>query len=348
MKLTKSLIARSSVGLIVLALISLMGACSKKADTAQVESSVQGVSGKLIVYTSMKESLISNLKTEFVKQNPGVDMDYQSAGAGSLMAKIAAERESGRIMADIIWTSEVPDFFKMKGDGLLIQYKPKGLDQILNPLEGADDYFVPARLGTLGIVYNTRQVTKPPTAWNDLLGSEFKGAFSIADPALSGTSFVSVALLKEKFGDDFFKALRANGATIGKGSGQVVDDTASGELAACLGVDYIAFDKIDKGATLAIAYPPEILLIPSPVAILKDTKSLDAAQQFVDFMLTKEAQQIIADNGTLPTRRDVTVPAKYNLPSVESAVANGIKIDYISMMAEREARISSFKAIMQK
>jgi iron(III) transport system substrate-binding protein len=302
---------------------------------------------KIIVYTSMKESLIADLKNDFIKKNPDIDMDYQSAGAGSLMSKIAAERESGRIQADIIWTSEVPDFFKMKQEGILIKYRPAGIEQIRNPLVGTDDYFVPARLGTLGIVYNTQQVKKAPTSWNDLaVNPEFKGAFSIADPSLSGTSFVSVAMLKEAFGDDFFKAIRKNGATIGKGSGQVVDDTASGELAGCLGVDYITFDKVDKGATLAMAYPKELLLVPSPIAILKDTKSLPAAQRFIDYMLSQDAQQIIANNGTLPTRNDVQVPAKYNLPKVDDAVKNGIKVDYLKMMDERESRIESFKAIM--
>jgi iron(III) transport system substrate-binding protein len=333
--------------LLLAAAISILAGCAKKAAPAAAGGD-GAVTGKLIVYTSMKESLISGIKDEFLKQNPGIDMDYQSAGAGSLMAKIAAERESGRIMADIIWTSEVPDFFKMKNEGILIQYKPNGVGEILNPLEGTEDYFTPARLGTLGIVYNTRNIQTPPASWDDLLKPEFKDAFSIADPALSGTSFVSVALLKEKFGDEFFQKIRANGAVIGKGSGQVVDDTASGELSACLGVDYIAFDKIEKGATLAIAYPPEILCIPSPVAILKDTKSLDAAQKFVDFMMTKAAQQIIAENGTLPTRKDVAVPAKYNLPKAEDAMTNGIKIDYIKMINEREDRIASFKSIMQK
>jgi iron(III) transport system substrate-binding protein len=333
---------------LTLGLVLAMGLFAKGGKESSGGSGSAGAAGKLIVYTSMKESLISDLKAEFIKQNPGIDMDYQSAGAGSLMAKIAAERESGRIMADIIWTSEVPDFFKMKNEGILIQYRPNGAGEILNPLEGTEDYFTPARLGTLGIVYNTKSVKTPPAKWDDLLKPEYKGAFSIADPALSGTSFVSVALLKEKFGDDFFKNIRGNGAVIGKGSGQVVDDTASGELAACLGVDYIAFDKIDKGATMAIAYPPEILCIPSPVAILKDTKSLDTAKKFVDFMMTKSAQQIIANNGTLPTRKDVTVPAKYNLPTVDQAFANGIKIDYPKMMNEREDRIASFKAIMQK
>ncbi len=78
---------------------------------------------KLIIYTSMKESLISGIVEGFKKKNPGIEVDYQSAGAGKLMAKIAAERQSGHILADIIWTSEVPDFYNMKKEGILEQYK---------------------------------------------------------------------------------------------------------------------------------------------------------------------------------------------------------------------------------
>jgi len=63
-------------------------------------------------------------------------------------------------------------------------------------------------------------------------------------------------------------------------------------------------------------------------------------------MMTKDAQQIVADNGTLPVRTDVTLSAKYNLPKITDAMANGIKVDYIKMMSERESRIDSFKKIM--
>ena len=37
---------------------------------------------KLVIYTSMKESLIGPIVEGFKKANPGVDVDYQSAGAG--------------------------------------------------------------------------------------------------------------------------------------------------------------------------------------------------------------------------------------------------------------------------
>lgn len=231
-------------------------------------------SQKLIVYTSMKESLIKGIVEGFKKANPGIDVDYQSAGAGKLMAKIAAERQSGKILADVIWTSEVPDFYKMKEEGILLNYKSPVEPETVNPFDDYDGSFHAARLGTLGIVINTDKIKTPPTQWSDLLKPEFNGKFGIANPALSGTSYMSVALLEKQFGWKFFEDIKANGGRIGKGSGQVIDDTASGELGAALAVDYITNAKIEKGAHLQLCYPPELLVVPSPVAIFKDSAKL--------------------------------------------------------------------------
>lgn len=302
---------------------------------------------KLIIYTSMKESLISGIVEGFKKKNPGIEVDYQSAGAGKLMAKIAAERQSGRILADIIWTSEVPDFYNMKKEGLLEQYKTPIFNELLNPFEDYDGHFTAARLGTLGIAINTNKIKNPPAQWADLLKPEYKGAFGIADPALSGTAYMSVALLEKQFGWEFFEKLHANQARIGKGSGQVVDDTASGELAASLAVDYITNDKIDKGAKIALYYPPELLIAPSPVAILKGSSNLDAAKKFVDYLLSKEAQTLIANEGTLSVRADVKTPEKYKMPAAADALKRSIKIDYIQMMASKEATIKKFTDTLQ-
>jgi iron(III) transport system substrate-binding protein len=302
---------------------------------------------KLVVYTSMKESLIGELRTAFLKRNPGLDMDYQSAGAGKLMAKIAAERESGKILADVLWTSEVPDFYQLRSQGMLEKYVSPEVKNAVNPLADFDGSFTPVRLGTLGIAYNTRFIKEPPKTWQDLFKPPYKGAFGIANPALSGTAYVSVAMLEKAFGWEFFQKLKANGAKMGKGSGQVVDDTASGDLVASLAVDYITNDKIEKGATLALAYPPELLVIPSPVTIFKGTPNLEAAKKFVDFLLSKEAQEIIAAEGTLPVRPDVQVPAKFNLPTPQDALTRGIKVDYLQMIAVKEETIKKFADIMQ-
>lgn len=303
---------------------------------------------KLFVYTSMKESMVGDLKTAFAKKNPEIKLDFQSAGAGKIMAKIAAERESGKIMADVLWTSEVPDFYQLKAQGILQPYIPADIKLLLNPLPDYDGSFTAVRLGTLGIAYNTRLIKEAPKTWADLQKPAFKGAYGIANPALSGTAYMSVAVLSKTFGWGYFEGLRANGAKMGKGSGQVVDDTASGDLVASLAVDYITLDKIDKGATLALVYPPEMLVIPSPVAIFKNSPNVEAAKKFVDFLLSKEGQAIIANEGTLPVRADVAVPERYKLPKVEDAMKRAMKIDYQQIIADKEATIKKFTDIMQK
>ena len=302
---------------------------------------------KLIIYTSMKETLIKGIVDGFKKQNPDIDVDYQSAGAGKLMAKIAAERQSGKILADVIWTSEVPDFYKMKEEGILAKYESPVLKETVNPFDDYDGSFHAARLGTLGIVINTDKVKTPPTQWSDLLKPEFTNGFGIANPALSGTSYMSVALLEKQFGWEYFDKVKANGGRIGKGSGQVIDDTASGELTACLGVDYITNAKIKKGAHIQMCYPPEMLVVPSPVAIFKDTAKMDAAKKFVDYLLSKEAQTLVAEQGTIPVREDVTIPAKFNLPAPKEALAKSIKINYTEAVKTKEATIKKFSEVMQ-
>ena len=175
---------------------------------------------------------------------------------------------------------------------------------------------------------------------------ECKKAFGIANPALSGTSYMSIQLLVDKFGWEYIENVHKNGARMGKGSGQVIDDTASGDLLACIGVDYIVNDKIKKGADLALVYPPEMLVIPSPAAIFKGTANLEAAKKFVDFLLSEEGQKILAEQGTLPVRKGIVPPAEFGLPTSEKAFERGIKIDYQHILSEKEATVKKFTDIM--
>ncbi|MGP1366287.1 MAG: ABC transporter substrate-binding protein [Schwartzia sp. (in: firmicutes)] len=328
---------------------AVLAGCGGGPKPASSGSGASSGKQKLVLYTSMKEAMISGIVEGFKKKYPDIDVDYQSAGAGKLMAKIAAERQSGKILADVIWTSEVPDFYQMKKDGILENYKPSNLSELVNPLTDYDGSFTAARLGTLGIVINTDKVKEPPKAWEDLATKpEFKNAFGIADPALSGTSYMSVALLQKQFGWEYFNRLHENGTRIGKGSGQVIDDTSAGELSACLGVDYITNSKIAKGAHLAMVYPPELLMVPSPVAIFKNSPNLDAAKKFVDYLLSQEAQQKVADAGTVPVRTDVKQDPKFGLPKPEDALKNGIKVVYTEILPHKEATIKQFTDIIGK
>lgn len=306
-----------------------------------------GAGEKLMVYTSMKESLIGKLRDAFVKKYPDITFDYYSAGAGKLMAKVAAERQSGKMTVDVLWHSEVPDFYQLKKEGMLEKYISPEAKNVKSTVKDPEGYFTPARLGTLGIAYNTKKVTSSPKSWQDLLDPRFKGGFGIANPALSGTAFMSIAMITNTMGWEYIQKLKENGAKIGQGSGQVVDDTASGDLKASLGVDYIVTDKMEKGANLGFFYPKEMLVIPSPVAIIKGSPNRAAAQRFIDFLLSTEGQTIVAASGTLPIRADVPTLKKYGLPPTDEAVKRAMKLDYLKTMDEKEAIIKKFDAVMR-
>ncbi len=332
--------------LLLMALV--LTGCGGGDKTADNNKGDKNSANKLVIYTSMKESLIGGIVEGFKAKNPDIDVDWQSAGAGKIMAKLEAERQSGHLMADIIWTSEVPDFYQMRDEGLLEKYQPAGFDELLNPFDDYDGSFTAARLGTLGIVINVNKIQTDPAGWETIATDPlYKNSFGIADPALSGTAFMSIALLEKQFGWDYIVRLHDNGATKSKGSGRVIDDTADGALNACLGVDYITAGKIDKGSPLKMVYPKELLMVPSPVAIFKDAEHKDNAKKFVDYLMTQEAQQKVAEAGTVPVRRDIQMPERYNLPAPEDALNNGIKINYAEVLENKDDIVKKFSNLFK-
>lgn len=303
---------------------------------------------ELLVYASVKESLLGELKAAFGRKYPDIKLDYQNGGAAKLMSKLAAERDAGTVLADVLWTGEVLDFHHLKSQGALLAYTPTEIKALANPFSDYDGSYTAARLATLGMVFNTRFVKEAPKSWLDAYKPGFKDAYGFANPALSGTAYMSVAMLVRAFGWSYFEALHANGAKVGKGSAQLVEETASGDLLACLAIDAVAFERIDKGATLAMVYPAELIVIPSPIAILKGGPNNEAAKKYVDFVLSHEGQTILANEGMLPVRLDVAMPNRFNLPAVADAVKRAAKLDYAHLVAERDAIIKRFSETMQR
>ena len=316
-------------------------------DETVIYVKADGDAEQLVVYTSIKDTLIMALADDFKSKHPDINVDVRIDGAGTLMAQIESERGAGKILADLIWTSEIPDFYYMKDEGLLLQYRPAGADSVFNPLEDTGDYFIPARLGTMGIAYNTDIIQTPPESWRDLLGPDYAGGFAFANPETSGTALMAVVLLTEAFGEEFFRELRANGAFIGQGSTWVVEAVAGGELAAGLAVDYITFDKAKSGSPIAIVYPREMIVIPSPVAIFKDSPNTAAAKKFVDYLITPEAQRLIKNTGTLPVLNGIPVSGEYNIPPAAEAMARAIDVNEAGMMTWKDEIVGAFVDIMK-
>jgi len=81
-------------------------------------------------------------------------------------------------------------------------------------------------------------------------------------------------------------------------------------------VEFMALNAKAKGSPVDFVFPKEgVSAVTEPVAILKTAHNPGAAKAFVDFILSKEGQELAARQGFLPARRDVLPPPGF--PRVE-------------------------------
>ena len=137
-----------------------------------------------------------------------------------------------------------------------------------------------------------------PTSWADLLKPEYKGEIVVAHPGSSGTAYTMLATLVQLMGED--EAMEY----LKKFNGQVRQYTKSGTAPGRMAGQ----GETTIGITFlhdAIKYKKEgykDIVISAPaegtgyeiggVALLKNGPDQETAKQFIDWVLTKEVQEM--------------------------------------------------------
>jgi len=230
------------------------------------------------------------------------------------MDKIYGEIEAGGIKADVIWLGEFTVGEELKEAGQLLRYESPEAGKIIPILKDEDGYYCAARLVNMIITYNTDKVKEKPTGYHDLLKPEYKGKVALADPSSACAVLYTVASLaqSEEFGWDYFVRLCENEMQIVKCFADFDQAVADGELWMGIAPDFRVRAQKTKDPSLPIDYVfPEAgaVLVPTPIAIPKDSQNIAGAKAFVDFILSKEGQQLMSAQGQAPVRLDVIPPS---------------------------------------
>lgn len=336
-------------------LASLFAACGQVAQAGGTQnpgttSGTTEVSGKVMLYSSMKDEQLAMLKKGFMDIYPKIAMDYYTAGTNSVMTKIATEEQAGKINADILWVGDPTHYIDFKERGLLLAYDSPEAKNIPDIFKDPDNMYIGARMVTLGFVYNTTLVSadEAPKSWEDLLNPKFKNKLVMTDPSFSGTTLSCVAGLvqNEKYGWDFIRKLKENGMELQQGSSAAVTTVGAGEYDVSIGVDYIAETLKSQGGTVEFVHPSDnIPLVTSPIAILKDTDNLVASKLFYDFIISEAGQLILVETFTTPVRIGVSIPGA--MP-IDQVAAKAAQVDEAEVIENKEALLDQFDAIFKK
>lgn len=267
--------------------------------------------GQIAIYTSVPQPIIDKIQNDFQMKYPDITLDVFRSGTSAVVTKLMTEKEAGEIMADLIWVAEPSTYEDFKAQDLLLQFTPEGAEALLAEMKDPEGFYYAGRLINMIVAYNTNLVSDPPKSWTDLLKSEYKGKIGFPTPLRSGAAEASVKTLVDAFGWKFFEDFIANGGKQVKNNSTARDMTSTGELSVGVFLDYMARGAKAKGSPIEYIWPEEgAIFIPSPVAIMKSSKNPGAAKVFVNYVLSKEGQEILVKLGNfIPVRPDVAPPA---------------------------------------
>ncbi|MBB3064339.1 extracellular solute-binding protein [Limibacillus halophilus] len=200
---------------------------------------------------------------------------------------------------------------------------------------------------SLGLVYNTDDVKNPPESWWDLWGPDYAGLVTLPSPAnaMGVPLFVLINQLAGGTMDNFDPGVaKMNELEVSSyfdASGNATNSFQSGEVIAGAHYANAAWAMADKGLPLRYAVPKEGA--PSGdirVHIVKGTKSMEAAEKFVDFVVAKEQATCMTNRlyvGPATAGITPTPEAQERLPwGADGSVKNLALFDWDEINANRD------------
>ncbi len=271
----------------------------------------------LTLYTSEPQPKIDALVAAFSNKYPDIEVDVVRGCTGELESRIASEAAATGIGADVLLLADAATFERLKWDEQLLEYLPAEVCAVYPEVVDPQGYYVGTRIIPTVIAHNTtfskngKAESRPPTSWKELTDSKFHGQIAMPCPRTSGAAAYNAAVWKGTswLGQTWLDALAANQPMVAQSNGWVGEIVAAGIQPVGIVADYVARELAAKGLPISLEYPTEgAPYVTQPVGIVASTHHQKAAKKFVDFLVSKEAQELAVEQYYLPVRRDVTPP----------------------------------------
>ncbi len=306
----------------------------------------EDIEGKVVIYTSMYQFVIDQMKEDLQKEFPNLEVEFFYAGTGSLQTKLAGEMgedHKGILNCDMMLVAEPAYSLELKEYGYLEQMEVEDPDKLLRFEYDPEGYWYPVRVCNMVLAYNPDMVKEdelPKTFKEFAEDPSLKGKISMSNPLTSGTAMAAIAALSDKYGYDYFTALGKNEVMIESGSSALAK-LQTGECKVIMILEESVLKiRNEENSSLTCLYPEDgVVLIPSTVMTVKENKSananIEACQALTDWLLSEPGQKaIIAGymHGVLTSIDDTPVGSI----ALDKLISNNIPVDWERCYKERD------------
>jgi len=296
-------------GAVTLSLLAVAGcsssSSSSSSSTPTTSSSAAASSSSsassvvpLVVYSA--QGYDSAMTKAFTKAT-GIPVKLDDNSTGPLLTQIEASKNNPNW--GLLWVDGATAFAGLDTQGLLLKgYEPNVTFNSLGTASvPSDKSYTPTGVTLMGIVaYNKAKVPNPPTTWQELLSSTWKGQVGMNDPSQSGPTYPLIAGVMNYLGgvssgEKYFSTLKSNGLVIHPTNGPTLQALTSGQINLALVQSSAAIGATFTDKNIGIEYLSPATLLPSAIGI--DAKAPAAeqaeAEKFVAFVLSPAGQKVM-------------------------------------------------------
>ncbi len=306
--------------------------CSKKQSELHVYS---------IIHDEETEAL-----TQLFTKKTGIPVTYLRATTGELVNRVIAEKNAPK--ADVLLGGASSYHIQADEAGALEKYVSPMAKNIPSYAVSPNNTWTGFCVLTLGIGVNQKRFNekfageKLPETWEDLLNPAYKGEIVLTNPVASSTAYLFVQnqlqRLGEEAGWDYLLSLAPLVGQFPDSGGAPAKLIGTGEYTLCVSYLHALAKYKAQGFDVTLVAPPKSAGDVDCVSIMKNTKNLDVAKQFVDFILSKEAQELMSS-------LDFTIPVSPDAKPMEGSIS----IDQVDLIAYDAAKASAEKdAVLSK
>ena len=261
---------------------------------------------ELVLYgsTDLRQSTIINDK--FHEKYPFIEIKLNRLTSDNLYPRVIAEHRSGKFLADLLQNNTLGMYFLRKGNFLAHYVSP---EERFYPKEFKDPgYWVTSAMNLHVIGYNTKTVArnKLPKTWEDLLNPEWKGAIML-NPDEQWFAWILQIMGKEK-GLNYMRALAKQNLSIRREPRAMrAQLLIAGEGDMDLDSTYtVLLPLMKKGAPVDWTTLGPALMNTVGYGLAVRAPHPNAAKLFINYVLSKEGQQVVLSFERQSARSDLT------------------------------------------
>jgi iron(III) transport system substrate-binding protein len=297
--------------------LSALPACGERGTNE--EGGEGGAARTIVVYVALDRPYAEPVIAAFTKAT-GLQVDAQydseSTKTTGLYQRIVAEQAAPR--CDVFWNNEILRTVQLANAGLLARYRSPSAEGIPDLFRGANDLWTGFAARARVILYNTERCGDwVPSSLADFAGPRGGADAAIAKP-IFGTTAIHLCsgfdrLVNNRDGA-FYRAIAESGVQVLDGNARVAAMVAEGRCAFGLTDTDDASVVLGKGSPVVAVYPSDLpLLIPNTASLIKGAPNGDGARRFIDFLLSKETERMLAGMASvqIPLHAGVALPATF-------------------------------------